>query len=97
VTSEAVFDCVPAEPGAGDGREQWIVRSAAAFGEPDPQHPHGQFRQRCRAFLAALADTMNVGADAEDDVTDGQADQLGDPQPGLGGGETCVSTMLFEA
>lgn len=83
MTGEAVFNRVPAQPGAGDGREQWIVWSATAFGEPDTQHPHGQLRQRCRAFLAAFADTSNVGAGSEDDVTDCEAGQFGDPQPGL--------------
>ena len=84
VTGETVFDRVLAQAGAGVGREQRIARVPAAFGEPDAQHPDGQRCQRCRAFLTALADAVHVRAGAEGDIGDGEAGQLGDPQPGLG-------------
>ena len=34
VVGEAVLDGVVAEPSAGAGREQWVVRCAGVFGEP---------------------------------------------------------------
>lgn len=78
-----MLDRVTAQPPAGAGRKERVGWCAAAFGEPAPQHRDGQRCQRGDAFLAAFAEAVHVGADAEADVGDGEVDQFGDPQPGL--------------
>ena len=62
--------------------DRWADRRAR---RASPQHGDGEPGERRGSFLAALADAADVGAAFEDDVAAGQADELGDPQPGLDG------------
>ena len=82
---EAVLDGVVAEPSARNGREQRIGGLAGVLGEPCPQDGDGGRGERGGPFLAALAEAADVGSGVEMDVAAGQADELGDPQPGLDG------------
>ena len=83
--ADEAFDGVAAEPPAGAGREQRLVATPGAFGEPDAQHRLGGCGQRDGALFAAFAEAADVGAGAETDVAAVESDQLGDPQPGLDG------------
>ena len=83
VDLEAVLDGVAAESCAGAGREQRLVGSAGALGEPGFEHRPDGRRQWRSSRLASFADGVDVGAGAERDVLAVQGDQLGDPQAGL--------------
>ena len=78
-------DGVEAQPPSGAGGEQRLVAVAGAFGQPHAAGPLGGCGQRDGPLLAALAETADVGTGAEADVAAVEADQLGDPQPGLDG------------
>src|ERR1039457_145927 len=81
---DAMLDGVTAERPAGDGGEERVGGVAVALGEPGGEH--GADRSQWRGSLpAALAGAADVRARAEDDVGAGEADELGDPQPGMGG------------
>ena len=68
VDGEAVLDGVAAESRAGAGREQRIVGSAGAFGEPGVEHRSDGRGERRSSFLSSFADGVHVGAGAERDV-----------------------------
>ncbi len=82
-TGEMPFDGVAADKGTGGGGEQRVGGNSWALGEPGLEDGSGRRHQRCTPLLAALADGVNVRADAEGDVLAGEAGELGDPQPGL--------------
>ena len=65
------------------GREQRLVGSGGAFGEPRFEHRLDGWDQRRSPRFASLADGVDVGAGAERDVLAVQGDQFGDPQAGL--------------
>ena len=55
------------------------------LGEPGPQDGNGESGERRGPLLAALAHATDVRPGVGNDVAVAQADQLGDPQPGLDG------------
>jgi hypothetical protein len=83
VEGDSTLDRVAAQGLAGGGWEQRLERSAVALGEPHAQHVDRGRHQGRSAFLAALADAVDVGADAEGHVRAGEAGHLRDPQAGL--------------
>ena len=87
VFGEAAFDRVAGEGFAGAGGEQWIGGQAAAFAHPDLEHGDGLAGERRDPFFPALPERSQVRSGAELDVGVGERDQLGDPEPGLGGAE----------
>ena len=80
---EAVLDGIVAEPCPGACREQRVMGLTRVLGEPGPQDGNGESGERRGPLLAALAHATDVRPGVENDVAVGQADQLGDPQPGL--------------
>ena len=80
---DAVFDRVAAEMSASAGGEERGIGGAPVFGDPSIHHGDGGWQQRCAAFFAALAETVDVRADTGVDVGDGEPDDLADAQPGL--------------
>src|SRR5664279_2130163 len=69
-------DRVAAEWPARAGREQWVVRIAAAFGEPLALGRNGFFGQWGRALFSSFPGDFDMGADTEVDIADAQADQF---------------------
>ena len=57
------------------------------FANPAAEHRDGLLGQRRDPFLSAFADRPDVRAGTELRIGAGEAEQLGDPQPGLDGGE----------
>ncbi len=83
VERDAVLDRIATERSALPGGQDWCVGDCGRFGQPVAQDVTGDGRQRSDTVLAALAVACDVGAGAEVDVTSGQCDELGDPEPAL--------------
>ena len=80
---EQLLDGVAAERPAATGAEQRVGAGAAALGDPGGEHGDGLGGERGAAFLAAFPAAVHVRPGAEAGVGDGEAGELGDPQPGL--------------
>jgi hypothetical protein len=85
VLGDEAFDGVSAEWGAAAGREQRVVRGAAAFGQPGPDRCDGVAGQRRDPVLSSFAVAADVRAAPEVNVADLGAGQFRDAKPGLGG------------
>jgi hypothetical protein len=68
VGRDAALDGIAAEPAACAGREQRVLRCAAALGDPDGKDCFGFLGQRNSPVFAAFAFDLNAAAGAERDV-----------------------------
>lgn len=80
-----MFDRVTAKRAAAMGGEQRRAGIVSLLGQPVPQDGDGVAGQRDGPVLAALAVAGDVRAGAVVDVGVREAEELGDPQPGLHG------------
>jgi hypothetical protein len=83
VGGQTPFDGVAAQPPAGAGWEQRVLRVAGPLVQPGGEHRLCRGGERHRAVLSALALAAHVRAGGERDVGAAQRDELGDPQAGL--------------
>ena len=83
VLPDNALDRVTAETAISVAHEQWPVGRVGPLVEPDAEYRRRVRPDRCRAILAPLAAAPDVGARGENDITAAEADQLGNPEPGL--------------
>ena len=84
---EAPLDRVTGERAAIARGKQRRFRLVGGFAQSDAEHRDGLLGQRRDPLLSAFADRPDVRAGTELRVGAGEAEQLGDAQPGLDGGE----------